>query len=453
MSFRTNRRKFLGNSLGAGLGVTILPSITSAKSPNGKIQHASIGIGGMGMGDLRQINSHPNVEIVALCDVDANRLASAAKSFPHARRYQDWRELLEKEGDKIDSVNVSTPDHAHASITLSAINRGKNVYCQKPLTHDVFEARKIAEAAAKAEAVTQMGIQVNATVGYRRAVKMIRDGAIGKVKQIYAWSNKPAGNYRPTGPRPKGVDPVPANLDWDAWLGTAPVRPYKQGVYHSRWWRGWQDFGVGWLGDMGCHIVDTPYLALRLGSPISISAQVEPAWRDTPSRRTETWPTWQVVRYTFAGNELTAGKTIEMIWSDGNKYPPDQVRQHIDGQAFPKQGSLFLGEDGSMLLPHAGNTNPLLFPSKKFKGHPYPEIAPRNHYHHWVDACLGKTKTGAGFDYAGPLTEVILLGTVALRCPDEELAWNTEQMKVTNSPKANQYVRRRYREGWTVPGL
>ncbi len=176
----------------------------------------------MGMGDLRQINSHPNVEIVALCDVDANRLASAAKSFPHARRYQDWRELLEKEGDKIDSVNVSTPDHAHASITLSAINRGKNVYCQKPLTHDVFEARKIAEAAAKAEAVTQMGIQVNATVGYRRAVKMIRDGAIGKVKQIYAWSNKPAGNYRPTGPRPKGVDPVPANLDWDAWLGTAP---------------------------------------------------------------------------------------------------------------------------------------------------------------------------------------------------------------------------------------
>jgi predicted dehydrogenase len=283
------------------------------------------------------------------------------------------------------------------------------------------------------------------------AVKMIRDGAIGKVKRIYAWSNKPAGNYRPTGPRPAGEDLVPATLDWDAWLGTAPVRPYKHGVYHPTWWRGWQDFGVGWLGDMGCHIVDTPYLALGLGSPVRIGAQVEPAWRDTPSRRTETWPTWQIVHYTFAGNELTAGETLELIWSDGDKYPPDHVRQHIDSHEFPKQGSLLLGEAGSLLLPHAAG--PQLFPAGRFKGYSRPKIAPRNHYHHWVDACRNKVRTVAGFDYAGALTEVILLGTVALRCPDRELAWDAEQMKITNLPEANQYIRRRCRPGWTVAGL
>ena len=213
MSHRINRRRFLKRSLSAGLGATILPGVVLAKSSNGKIQHAAIGVGGMGWGDVQQIGSHPDVEITAICDVDKARMAAAVKKFPNARRYQDWRELLEKEGDKIDSVSVSTPDHMHAPITMTAINQGKHVYCQKPLTHDVYEARRIAAAAAKADVVTQMGIQANATIGYRMAVKMIRDGAIGKVKRIYAWSNKPAGNYRPTGPRPAGEDIVPATLD------------------------------------------------------------------------------------------------------------------------------------------------------------------------------------------------------------------------------------------------
>jgi hypothetical protein len=378
-------------------------------------------------------------------------MAEAAKRFPNARRYQDWRELLDSEDDKIDTVSVSTPDHMHAPITMTAINKGKHVYCQKPLTHDVCEARRIAAAAAKAHVVTQMGIQVNASIGYRMAVKMIQEGIIGKVKRVYAWSNKPVGNYRPLGPRPTGEDIVPATLDWDAWLGTAPVRPYKHGVYHPTWWRGWQDFGVGWLGDMGCHILDTPYLALKLGAPIGIRAQVEPAWRDTSSRRTETWPTWQIVRYTFAGNELTADKTLELTWSDGDKYPPDHLRQHIDNHEFPKQGSLLLGETGTLLLPHGGG--PQLFPQRTFKGFKRPKLASRNHYHHWVDACRHKNKTVAGFNYAGPLTEVVLLGTVALRCPDRELVWDAAQMKITNLPGANQYLRRLYRTGWTVAGL
>lgn len=443
MGLRTNRRSFLKRSLQTGLGTLALPGVVATSSPNNKIQHAAIGVGGMGWGDIQQIGSHPDVEIVAICDVDTARMAAAAKKFPNARRYQDWRILLDREADKIDSVNVSTPDHMHASITMTAINRGKHVYCQKPLTHDVYEARRVTEAAAQAGLATQMGIQVNASIGYRMAVQMIRDGAIGKVKRVYAWSNKAAGNYRPTGPRPIGEDSVPATLDWDAWLGVAPWRPYKQGIYHPTWWRGWQDFGVGWLGDMGCHIIDTPYQALRLGSPAGIHAQVEPAWRDTPSRRTETWPTWQIVRYTFAGNELTAGQTIELIWSDGDKYPPDSVRRHIDNREFPQQGSLLVGEGGTMLLPHAGG--PQLFPKNKFKGYRRPQLVSRNHYHHWVDACRQKAKTAAGFDYAGPLTETILLGTVALRCPDRELTWDAEQMKITNLPEANQYLRRSYR--------
>jgi hypothetical protein len=451
MNLQTSRREFLKRSLSAGLGTITFPALVSAKSPNEKIHHASIGVGGMGWGDIRQIGSHGDVEIMAICDVDTSRMAAAAKKFPNARRYQDWRELLEAEGDKIDSVNVTTPDHMHASIAMTAIHQGKHVYCQKPLTHDVYEARRIAAAAARAGVVTQMGIQVNASIAYRMAVKMIRDGAIGKVRRIYAWSNKPAGNYRPTGPRPAGEDPVPATLDWNAWLGTAPVRPYKHGVYHPTWWRGWRDFGVGWLGDMGCHIVDTPYRALKLDAPVRIRAEVEPAWRDTPSRRTETWPTWQIVHYTFPGTELTAGNTLELTWSDGDKYPPDHVRRHIDKHEFPKQGSLLLGEAGTLLLPHVGG--PQLFPAKKFKGYPRPKLAPRNHYHHWVDACLDKAKTVAGFDYAGPLTEVILLGTVALRCPDKELAWDAEQMKITNLPAANRYLRRRYRTGWKVVEL
>lgn len=446
MSLQTTRREFLKRGLGASLGAVAFPAMISANSPSGKVQHASIGVGGMGWGDIQQIGSHPNAEIVAICDVDTARMAAAAEKFPGARRYQHWRELLDTEGDKIDSVNVSTPDHMHAPITMAAISRGKHVYCQKPLTHDVAEARRVAEAAAKAGVATQMGIQANASIGYRMAVKIIRDGAIGKVKRVYAWSNKPVGNYRPTGPRPEGEDPVPETLDWDAWLGVAPVRPYKDGVYHPTWWRGWQDFGVGWLGDMGCHIVDTPYQALKLGSPTSVRAEVEPAWRDTPPRRAETWPTWQIVRYTFPGTELTAGKTFELIWSDGYKYPPDRVRQHIDNHKFPEQGSLLIGEAGSLLLPHAAG--PQLFPGSKFKGYSRPEIAPRNHYHHWVNACRGEARTVAGFDYAGPLTEVVLLGTVALRCPDKELAWDAEQMKVTNLPEANRYLRRSYRRPW-----
>ena len=451
MSHQSDRRNFLKRGIGAGFCAAGWAGAASGKSPNGKIHHAAIGVGGKGWSDVMAFASHPQVVIAALCDVDAAHLRRAAQEFPQARCYQDWRELLAKEGDKIDAVSVSTPDHMHAPISISAINKGKHVFVQKPMTHDVCEARRVAEAAAKAQLATQMGIQANASIGYRMAVKMIRDGTIGKVKRVYAWSNKPSGKYRPTGPRPKGEDPVPATLDWDLWLGTSPARPYKDGVYHPKWWRGWQDFGVGWLGDMGCHIIDTPFQALKLTAPLRIRAEVEPGWWDTHARRGETWPTWQILHYTFAGNDLTADETLEFTWSDGGKYPPDELREQIDNQEYPSQGSLLIGEAGSLLLPHVDG--PQLFPKARFKDYPLPELAPRNHYHHWIDACLGKAATTAGFDYSGPLTEMVLLGTVALLCAGKELAWDAARMEVTNVPEANQHLRRTYRDGWAVEGL
>ncbi len=451
MSHRIPRRRFLQGAAAAGIAPLVLTRSGHAWSPLEKLRHASIGVGGMGAGDLNQIASHPGVEIAAICDVDLGRTKQAAAKFPDAHVYQDWRELFEKEGDRIDSVNVTTPDHMHAAITMTALRLGKHVYCQKPLTHDVREARLVAEAAAKAKVATQMGTQLVATHGDRLTVHWIRRGAIGRVEKVYLWSNKDPWKYRPTGPRPEGEHPVPEGLDWDKWLGTAPVRPYVSEVYHPTWWRGWQDFGVGWLGDMGCHIMDGPFRALRLTEPICVSAEVEPEWRDTPGRFAETWPTWQVVRYIFGPTELTAREGIEIVWSDGFKYPPDEVRARIDGQEYPTQGALFLGEAGTLLHPHGGE--PTLHPSKDFEGYPVPDLEPRNHYHQWVDACFGKGETVSSFDVAGPLTQMILHGTIALRLPGKKWFLSARKDEFIGAPEANRLLSRTYREGWEVEGL
>jgi len=447
------RRSFLKSATTASLLVGPLRRVTRAVSANGKIQHAAIGVGGMGWGDISQIGSHPNVEIVAICDVDTRRMANAAKAFPDARRYQDWRELLEQEGDKVDSVNVTVPDHMHAPIAMSALNRGKHVYCQKPLTHDIYEARQLSAAAKKAGVVTQMGIQLSSTIGNRMAAGMLADGVIGKVSQAHLWSNKDSGRYRPKGPRPTKTDPVPAEVNWDWWLGAAPERPYVHNTYHPTWWRGWQDFGCGWLGDMGCHIMDMPYRALGLGLPLAIHAEVEPEWRDDPARRVETFPTWQIVRYTFPGTDRTSGDSIDVIWSDGYKYPPEELTQRMDGRNFPKQGALLIGEEGVMLAPHGGG--PQFFPGEKFKAVARPKLKPMNHYHEFINAIQGKPEATlqASFDYAGPLTEMVLLGTVALRFPNQDLKWDATNLSVTNVDDAHRFVRRSYREGWDVTGL
>lgn len=420
-------------------------------APAKKIRHACIGVGGMGRADFASISSHPDVEVVAICDIDTARARDVQKRVPQARFYQDWRELLEKED--IDSVNVSTPDHMHAPITMTALSKGCHVYCQKPLTHDIYEARMIGAKAAETGLVTQMGTQLTSTMGERIAVEWIRSQAIGRIREVYLWSNKPPEQYRPKGPRPANSDPVPANVDWNGWLGTAAERPYVKGVYHPTWWRGWQDFGCGWLGDMGCHIMDMPFRSLGLGMPLSVKAEVEPEWAVDPARRIETFPRWQVVEYVYPGTDQTTGDTIKLTWSDGGKYPPAGLRKFIDGNEWPQQGVLMIGEDGAMMLVHSGS--PRLFPREKFAQVRPPKLAPQHHYHQFIDAILGKNggKTHSSFPYAARATEMVLMGTIALRFPGQTLHWQAERMRFTNVPDANQFVRRTYRKGWEVEGL
>ncbi len=451
MTQQLDRRKFLAKAGAVGIGATVLPAGRMFAADTRKIRHACIGIGGMGGGDFAQIARHPAVEIVAVCDIDIARSKSVRAKAPDAKFYQDWRELLANE--KIDSVNVSVPDHMHAPITMTALSMGRHVYCQKPLTHDIHEARQIGAMAAKSGLVTQMGTQMTSNIGERIAVELVRDGVIGKVREVFLWSNKPPEKYRPEGPRPKGSDPVPDGLDWDGWLGTAPERPYVKGVYHPTWWRGWQDFGCGWLGDMGCHIMDMPFRALELGMPLSVRADVEPEWAAHPDRRIETFPRWQVVEYLYPGTAFTAEDAVKITWSDGGKYPADELRSHIDDRPWPKQGSLLLGENGAMMMEHGAG--PRLYPRDRFAGTKGPKLKPPHHYHQFIDAILGKDggKTHSPFPYAARSTEMVLMGTIALRFPGRELAWDAAKMRFPQVAEANRFVRRNYRNGWEVEGL
>lgn len=429
----------------------MLPGGRLFAAPGKKIRHACIGIGGMGAGDFSQFAGHPAVEVVAVCDIDVARSQGVRAQVPGATYYQDWRELLAKES--LDSVNVSTPDHMHAPITMTALSRGCHVYCQKPLTHDIHEARMIAAKAAEAGRVTQMGTQLASGIGDRIAVEWIRSGVIGKVREVFLWSNKPPEKYRPEGPRPENSDPVPDSLNWDGWLGTAPERPYVTGVYHPTWWRGWQDFGCGWLGDMGCHIMDMPFRALELGMPLSVRAEVEPEWFAHPQRRVETFPRWQIVEYIYPGTGFTAGESVKLTWSDGGKYPADELRAHIGGRSWPTQGALMLGGDGALMMEHGGG--PQLYPRERMASIKAPKLAPQQHYHQFIDAILGKNggQTHSAFPYAARMTEMVLMGTIALRFPGRKLAWDAAAMSFPEVAEANRFVRRKYRKGWEVAGL
>jgi hypothetical protein len=435
------RRRFIKQVASTGIALPmLLPRLSLAQSPNSKLHHASIGVGGMGWSDLNSIHSSNKVEIVALCDVDENNLNRAAQRFPQAKKYRDWRDMLDKESQNIDSVNVSTPDHMHAPAAMTALNLKKHVYCQKPLTHETFESRALTLAAQKAKVVTQMGIQIHSEIVYRTAVKLIQDGAIGKIKTWYSWQG---GTPWPHGDRPTDADPVPAHLDWDKWIGVAPMRPYKEKIYHQAHWRGWQDFGCGVLGDFACHILDPVFSALQIKYPTSIRGESAPM-------NTETWPVWNIIEYEFPGTKYTAGKTIKGFWYDG-KRPPDGLVELPDGQNLPGGGSLFLGEDGAMVLPHIGG--PQLYPREKFKSYPRPKLGPDDHYHQWVNACLGTGKSTADFDFSGPLTEAVLLGNVAIRFPQKNLAWDAPNLKFTNLADADKFLRRPYRPGWQVKNL
>jgi len=362
----------------------------------------------------------------------------------------DWRELLHNEGTRIDSVNVAVPDHTHFSAAYSALRLGKHVYCQKPMCHDVAEVRALTHAAAQHGVVTQLGTQVASTVNERTAVRWLREGRIGKITHAYLCSNRPGAveTYRLKGPRPAAGQAPPARLNWDLWLGTAPVRPFVPDIYHPTKWRAWQDFGTGWSGDIGCHIFDAVWKGLGLQSPRTVWAEVQESWKDSPARRADNWPQGDHIVWTFPGNDKTAGGELVLEWFDGEYFPPERIRKLYseDLKEYPPESSMLIGTEGSLLIPLG--TPPQLLPEEKFSGVQRPKLPPRNHYHHFVDACLGGEKTESHFAQTGPMAEAILLGTVAIRVPGQTLQWDSPHLRVTNSTEANRYLQRKYRAGW-----
>ncbi|MFM7181102.1 MAG: Gfo/Idh/MocA family protein [Verrucomicrobiales bacterium] len=449
MKTRFTRRQFIHTT---GIGFVAM-SAGRAATPNGKLNHACIGVGGIGAVDMHNFMSHANVRVVAICDVDGNRLEAAAKLVPDVRKYTDWRELLAKEGDKIDSVNIAVPDHMHAAITMTALAAKKHVYCQKPLCHDVAECRAVAAAAKEAGVVTQLGTQYASGIGDRMAVQLLREGAIGMIKRVVLCSNRTGAveAYRLEGPRPAEARPAPAHLDWGLWLGTAPQRPYAPDIYHPMKWRAWQDFGTGWSGDIGCHIFDAVWKGLGLTAPETITAEVQKSWQESPVRRADTWPQWNHITWSFPGNAMTDGNTLPVEWFDGEKLPPEEVRKLGELASYPEEAAMVIGTEGSLLLPH--QSLPRLNPREKFKEQPRPKLPPRNHYHHFVDACLGGEMTESHFGQSAPMTEAILLGTVAIRCSGETLKWDSAKMEIANNATAQGLLKRTYREGWKVAGL
>ncbi|WP_281542862.1 Gfo/Idh/MocA family protein [Maribacter aestuarii] len=484
------KREFLKKSAILASTTALMPSFLMAckeqekmakKTPLTRLRTAHIGVGGMGAEDLRDISSHTKVDVTALCDVDAINLAAAKKLHPNAKTYTDYRIMLNEIGDEIDAVIVSTPDHTHAPASMMAMEMNKSVYCQKPLTHYVSEARNMKRLAEKNNLITQMGIQVHSFYDYKLATLLIQSGIIGKVHTVRAWSPK---NWGYDGPLPQGQDQIPETLDWNLWLGTSAKRDYKEGVYHPGNWRKLVDYGCGTLGDMGVHIFDTPYNALALDVPMTVKNECrEPNGFSYPENN--------IVTYEFPRTEYT-GEKLKWVWYDGPGAPEMhedlilpgankamsgttasatdedasledkmslETRTAEDGK-LPEQGAMFIGEKGRLLLPHF-----MELPKKIFNGE-YVDITEeitavekannmgkpiRNyasegpkHYHQFVDACLGTDECTAPFSYASRLTETILLGVIAARFPGQTLHWDSEGAKFSEEA-ANAYLEGDYR--------
>jgi predicted dehydrogenase len=442
-----SRRGFL-TATATTAAVTIVPSHVLGgprnKPPSEKLNIAGIGVGGMGKSNLRQLESE---NIVALCDVDHNYAAGTFKRYPKAKVYTDYRKMLDKQKD-IDAVVIATPDHTHAVISMEAIRRGKHVYCQKPLTHDVYESRMLAKTAKETGVATQMGIQGHSDEGIRLIREWIEDGAIGEVREVDAWCSL---SYYPFGHaywsskwsrRPKDIPPVPSTLDWDLWLGPAPERPYHQ-AYHPGVWRCWWDFGCGMMGDRGAHTLDPVCWALKLKHPTSVEAT-------SLDLNPDSHPVASIVTYRFgARGDLPP---VKLTWYDGLRAPrPEELEDgrrmgHVEG------GALFKGSKGKLMAGVYGEGARLIPESRMKEYKQPPKSIPRvkgSHEMDWVRACKSGQPAGADFEYSGPLTEICLLGNVARRV-DARIEWDPVNMKVTNMPEANKYVRTQYRKGWSL---
>jgi len=439
------RRDFMKVATAGTAAFSITPLYGLEKIPKGqivkdrKVNLACVGIGGQGKRDIGNFTSE---NIVAVCDVDLARGAESFKKFSSARKYRDYRKMIAEMGDEIDAVTVTTPDHMHFPIAMEAIRHGKHVFVQKPLTHTVWEARELTKAARKHEVITQMGNQGHAREGIRLVNEWVHAGAIGEVREAHIWTDRP----RTSGPWawPQGVDrptdtpPVPKELDWNLWVGSSKDRPYHP-LYAPFKWRGWWDFGCCALGDMGCHMMDAAYWALDLKYPTAVSAE-------SSGVNNETGPNWSIITYEFPARGDKP--PVKLVWYDGGKRP-DRPKELEAKRKFPKVGQLLFGSKGVIMDGTDYCNSPRLIPETAMKALKRPEkTIPRvpkgNHYMEWINAIKGGPKPGSNFDYAGPFSEVVLMGNLALRV-GKRVEWDGEKMRCTNVPEANQYVTKKYR--------
>ena len=470
---KVNRRQFLTSAASAAAVFTIVPRHVLGGAgytpPSEKLNIAGVGIGGMGNENLKamakldsdgQGNLIPltgpskGENIVALCDVDPNYAAHSIKLFPRAKVYQDFRRMLEKQKD-IDAVLVATPDHSHAVIAMAAIKAGKHIYVQKPLTHSVHEARMLTEAAREAGVATQMGNQGHSGEGIRLIREWIQAGAIGKVREVHVWTDRPVWPSGLEMKKPEETPPVPKELDWDLWIGPAHYRPYHP-KYHPFDWRAWWDFGTGALGDMACHNMDPIFWALDLKYPTSVEASTSVFNKDwKPVNHGQVYPRSSIVRYTFpARGDMPK---LKLNWYDGGLLPPipdelERGRRLGDSSG----GNLYIGEKG-IIMCGTSAANPRLIPETAMKKFTPPKKTierikggKAGHEQNWIQACKGGKPACSNFEYSGPLTETVLMGNLAIRHPHRKLLWNGEKMEITNFPEANEYVRRQYRQGWAL---
>ena len=427
-----HRRQFLKSSAAAGAAALSLSPASYARAfgANERLNLGVIGVGGRGEADLAEVASE---NIVALCDVDADRLDKAADRFPHAKKYVDYRELLEQAG--LDAVVVATPDHNHAPASLRAMARGLHVYCEKPLTHTVREARRMAELAAEKKLVTQMGTQNHEHPGYLRLIELLKTGAIGDVSEVHVITDRPGKFWKQGLDKPTDAPPIPKNLHWNLWLGPAAERPYHP-AYVPFAWRGWWDFGCGAIGDMAIHLMDPAFWGLDLGGPVKVTSEGTPP-------HLHSGPTWMITRFEFGPRgKLPA---CRVVWYEGTAEPPPAIKAEL-----PMNGSLFIGDRGRIAIEH--DKFPKLLPEDKFKGFKPPaEFLPPTPGHHkqWIEACKTGSRTGSNFGYAGPFTEVVLLGNVAYRV-GRAIQYDPAQLAIVDDSEATALLGKEYRQGWEI---
>lgn len=465
-SSNPSRREFLRSSAVAAASFMIVPRhVLGGKgfiAPSDRLILASVGAGGKGADDINHFHRTGKAEIAFLCDVDDRQAAGTFKKFPKAKRYKDWREMYEKDGKNFDAVSVSTPDHTHAIAAYHAMQLGKHVYVQKPLTHDIAEARMLTEAAKKFKVVTQMGNQGASNDGTRLMAEWYDAGLIGDVHTVYCWTNRPVW---PQGvPWPKTKSPVPATLDWDLWLGTAPYKDYVDNLVPFNW-RGWWDYGTGALGDMGCHLVEAPFRALGLKYVKNVQASVGTVYTGPfqQAHFPDSCPPSSHITLTFPKTEKTKGD-ITLHWMDGGIQPtrPEELGPN---EKFGDDGNgiLFIGTKGKMMAS-TYSENPQLLPTSRTSEVHVPQEYKRvpgqaeGHYGQWIEACIagyGNMEVSSPFEVAGPLTEALLMANLAVRGHDlpgghVTMEWDNDNMRVTNFDAVNQYVKRTYRKGWTI---